>query len=105
MNITRLSVLNELGKGVSLPVISAKFHNTIVKVITDTAQKISGDTGIKNVVLSGGIFQNKYILTRLENRLKEFNFNCYSHRLIPSNDGGIALGQLAILSKKINHVS
>jgi hydrogenase maturation protein HypF len=56
------------------------------------------------VVLSGGIFQNKYILAMTEIMLKEKKFNYYSHKLVPTNDGGIALGQLAILSKKQNEI-
>ena len=100
-----LAILDDLEKGITIPVISARFHNTIINVITRLAEIISGNTGIKNVVLSGGIFQNRYILARVENRFKELDFNCYSHRLIPSNDGGIALGQLAVLSKNKDYVS
>jgi len=52
------------------------------------------------VVLSGGTFQNRYILEKTETLLEENGFNVYSQKLVPSNDGGIALGQLAIAAKR-----
>jgi hydrogenase maturation protein HypF len=95
-----MEIIRDMKKGIDISVISAKFHNTIVKIIGDTCERIRESENISKVVMSGGIFQNKYILARAENRLKELNFSYYSQKLVPSNDGGIALGQLAILSKK-----
>ena len=57
-------------------------------------------TGIKKVVLSGGTFQNKYLLSNIENRLSENNFEVFKSSQIPSNDGGIAFGQLIIGAKQ-----
>ena len=54
---------------------------------------------VKKVALSGGLFQNKYILERTENLLERNNFLVLSHKKAPTNDGGISLGQLAIASK------
>lgn len=97
-------IIEDMKRGVSMDVASAKFHNTIVQMIIDTCELIRKDRGIDRVVLSGGIFQNKYILAMTEIMLKEKKFNYYSHKLVPTNDGGIALGQLAILSKKQNEI-
>jgi len=72
----------------------------MVEVIVETALKIKKETGIKKVVLSGGSFQNAILLGKSENRLKEKGFEVYTHRLVPSNDGGIALGQLAVAAKR-----
>ncbi len=93
-------ILDDLKNGTAISEISARFHNTVIKAIIDSALRIRGSTGISKVVLSGGTFQNKYLLSRLENRLKDFNFNFYCQKQIPTNDGGIALGQLAVLAKK-----
>jgi hydrogenase maturation protein HypF len=54
------------------------------------------------VVLSGGSFQNKYLSEHLIKELKHKNFKVYNHQNIPSNDGGISLGQIAIASKILN---
>jgi len=76
--------------------ISAKFHNTIISIIFAGAEMIRKDTGINKVVLSGGTFQNRYLLKTSEIELRRNDFEVYSHQHVPSNDGGIALGQLVI---------
>jgi hydrogenase maturation protein HypF len=74
--------------------ISAKFHNTLVETIVAVAH-LSG----KSVALSGGCFQNKYLLERAARRLGEENFKVYWHQRVPTNDGGIALGQTLAASR------
>jgi len=76
--------------------ISAKFHNTIISIIFAVAEMIRKETGINKVVLSGGTFQNRYLLNSSEIELRRKDFEVYSHQRVPSNDGGIALGQLVI---------
>ncbi len=90
-------ILGDLNK-VSIPRISAKFHNTMVNVICEVINKMRKETGINKVVLSGGVFQNKYLLENTIYRLKENKFETYTNHLVPPNDGGIALGQLLIAS-------
>jgi hydrogenase maturation protein HypF len=93
-------VVLDLNSGIDLSVISTKFHNTMIAIICETAKDISKSTGIRKIVLSGGVFQNKYLLSGVENQLKKDNFEVYSHQLIPTNDGGIALGQAIIAAKR-----
>jgi hydrogenase maturation protein HypF len=69
--------------------IAAKFHNTLVEMMVRMA--VIADE--KSVVLSGGCFQNKYLTERAISRLRESGFNVYWHQRVPTNDGGIALGQ------------
>jgi len=76
--------------------ISTKFHNTIISIIFATADKIRKETGIRKVVLSGGTFQNRYLLEESENTLGMNGFEVFANQRVPSNDGGIALGQLLI---------
>ena len=80
--------------------IATKFHNTIISVIFECLKDIRDQEGIHKVVLSGGVFQNRYLLTGVESILGSNGFKVYSHSAIPSNDGGIALGQLVIAAKR-----
>lgn len=93
-------VVQDMLNRVPVPHISAKFHNTIVFIIKDVLLKIRNETGLNVVALSGGVFQNSYILEMSETLLQKSNFEVYTHSKVPSNDGGIALGQLAIAAKK-----
>ena len=76
--------------------ISTKFHNTLISVIFAVASDIKKASGINKVVLTGGTFQNRYLLRETENLLAKNGFEVYAHQDVPSNDGGIALGQLLI---------
>ncbi len=93
-------LIEDLENGKPLSVISAKFHNTVVEVIEKAVEKLSATTGLKKVVLSGGSFQNKILLKNTEILLRKKGFEVYSHEQVPSNDGGIALGQLAIAARR-----
>ncbi|MEO0114830.1 MAG: carbamoyltransferase HypF [candidate division WOR-3 bacterium] len=85
-----LEILKDFKNKVSLGLISAKFHNTLIEMIIDVAKRI----GEKRVVLTGGCFQNKYLTERAVIRLSEEGFRPYWHQRVPPNDGGIALGQV-----------
>jgi hydrogenase maturation protein HypF len=91
-----IQICNDLSHGVPSGIISARFHNTVVEATLLEAKKISRETGIKKIVLSGGTFQNKYLFESLETKLRKNNFVTFSHGKIPCNDGGLALGQLVI---------
>ncbi|MCK4638942.1 MAG: hypothetical protein KAT33_05940, partial [Bacteroidales bacterium] len=93
-------IVEDIRSGISVPVISAKFHNTIINIIFAVVSDIRKNHNINKVVLSGGSFQNRYILEKVENLLNDNGFNVFSHKSIPTNDGGIALGQLAIAAKR-----
>ncbi|MFC2087353.1 carbamoyltransferase HypF, partial [Bacteroidota bacterium] len=83
--------------------IATKFHNTMVDLIHRVAEKMRKETGIQKLVLSGGTFQNKYLVENLVPLLYRNDFDVYLHEKIPPNDGGIALGQLVIAAKKMKH--
>jgi hydrogenase maturation protein HypF len=89
-------MIDDISKGIPEGIISAKFHNTIITVIETTVRKIRQETGLGKVVLSGGTFQNRYLLENLEPALRNSGFKVYTNNRIPTNDGGIALGQLVI---------
>lgn len=93
-------IVEDIVDGLPTPEISAKFHNTVINIIFAVASQIRKETGLNKIILSGGTFQNKYILSRMEMILSKYEFEVFSHCKIPSNDGGIALGQLAIAAKR-----
>jgi hydrogenase maturation protein HypF len=93
-------IVEDIGQGLDQSTISTKFHNTIILAIFETVNKIRRSEGITKVVLSGGVFQNKYLLEQTTAILEKNNFEVYSHAIVPTNDGGIALGQLAVASKR-----
>lgn len=93
-------ILSDVLNEVSLPVISARFHNTLVRCIVETCRTISLRTGISTVALSGGSFMNAYLLGQTEMQLKDAGFKVLSNLQVPCNDGGIALGQLAIAAAR-----
>jgi len=93
-------ILEDMDNKLSPGIISAKFHNTIIQLILEGAKRIRSTTGIIKVALSGGIFQNRYILEHTENLLEENGFKVFTNLQVPMNDGGISLGQLAIAAKR-----
>jgi hydrogenase maturation protein HypF len=91
------AILVDVQQGVSVGIISAKFHNALVESIVAVAKR----AGQNRVVLSGGCFQNRYLTERAVRRLQAEGFRPYWHQRVPPNDGGIALGQVvAALRRK-----
>ena len=80
--------------------IATKFHNTIISIIFDAVKSISKREKKVKVVLSGGVFQNKYLLEGTILLLKKSGFMVYANEQVPANDGGIALGQIIIAGKR-----
>ncbi|EKQ56754.1 MULTISPECIES: carbamoyltransferase HypF [unclassified Clostridium] len=92
-------IINDKFLGEQDCIISDKFHNTIVKFSKDLCKLIRKDIGISEVALSGGVFQNSYLLKNLINELEKEKFIVYTNKLIPANDGGLALGQIVIANE------
>ena len=76
--------------------IAARFMNTLVRMGTEQCAAARRESGINDVVLSGGSFQNMYIMKRLPKALEKLGFRVWHHRRVSTNDEGIALGQLMI---------
>jgi len=92
-------ILDEMRAGTDPSVIAARFHNTIVRVILSTVEVIRNETGIHLVALSGGTFQNRYLLEKTTEGLRVADFSVFTNTAVPVNDGGIALGQLAVAGR------
>jgi hydrogenase maturation protein HypF len=89
-----MAVMDDMRAGVATPLIAARFHNALV----DWILEVAAQAGPKQVVLSGGVFQNRYLTERAAAALESRGFEVYTHQRVPPNDGGIALGQ-AVMSK------
>jgi len=89
-------LVHDVKKGEDFPLISEKFHRGLVVAFFELLKKLREIFNINKVVLSGGVFMNKFLLENLENQLINDEFDVYTHHKVPANDGGIALGQLFI---------
>jgi hydrogenase maturation protein HypF len=90
------AMIGDIRKGVNRSVISARFHNTIAQMIQNVCHDIAAETGIQQVVLSGGVFQNRLLLRKAVELLEGLELVVYTHRQVPTNDGGISLGQAIV---------
>jgi hydrogenase maturation protein HypF len=88
-------VLDDRVRNLSIGEIAARFHNALVDMIAAVAHRF----GEERVVLSGGCFQNRVLAEGAIKRLREEGFHPYWHQRVPPNDGGIALGQIAAVSR------
>ena len=89
-------IVKDMAKGISRGTVSAKFHNTIAQIITEVCSRLKRRTGIDKVVLSGGVFQNKYLTAKAAAILRKKGFKVFLHSKVNTNDSGIPLGQVAI---------
>lgn len=92
-------MLYDLNKGEKREIMAAKFHNTIINIILAIAKKTRDEKAVNKVVLSGGSFQNRYLLEQVENLLSQNGFEVYSHLETSASDGSLALGQMVIAAK------
>jgi len=88
-------VCSDLDRRVPKPAIAARFHNTVAGVIVETCRRLRSETGVGVVALSGGVMQNRFLLSRTVPVLEREGFEVLLHSLVPPNDGGISLGQAA----------
>jgi hydrogenase maturation protein HypF len=84
-----VAILQDLEQNLPLNRISSKFHHTLVEIIVSIAKQV----GVKQIALTGGCFQNKYLTERAVRKLRQAGFDPFWHHQIPPNDGGLAVGQ------------
>jgi len=90
------AVVQDVRNQIPVAAISLKFHHTVAEIITAMCKLITKDTGIKQVALSGGVFQNRRLLRLATSALQREGFSVLTHHLVPCNDGGISLGQAVV---------
>ena len=89
-------IVEDIIRGEKKSIISKRFHDTLITICEDVCGRIRKQNKINEVVLSGGVFQNKYLLKNIKERLVSKKFKVYTHSKVPTNDGGISLGQAVI---------
>jgi hydrogenase maturation protein HypF len=90
------ALVADLRHGVPAGAMAAGFHGAVARVIGDAAERQRARGGIDVVALSGGVFQNALLLGLARRELEARHFQVLTHRVVPPNDGGLALGQAAI---------
>lgn len=96
--------LEDLRAGAGVPTIAARFHNGVAKLTLEVCSQLRAESGISKVALSGGVWQNSYLLTVSAGLLQEAGFEIYLHRQTPANDGGLSLGQAVAAAAKLNSI-
>ena len=81
--------------------ISDRFHNGVARMVAEACSRIRSATALDQVVLSGGVWQNITLLGRTLSLLRDAGFQVYIHRAVPTNDGGLSLGQAAIAAQRL----
>lgn len=94
-------IIRDILNNIASKSISAKFHNTLVEIIDEVCVILKNRVGINKVVLSGGVFQNRYLIEKVIIRLTNDGFMCYHHSQVPTNDAGISLGQAVIAGNQV----
>jgi hydrogenase maturation protein HypF len=95
-----LAILDDLEKGLPASGISLKFHAGLVRSLCRVAERVRDRTKLDMVALSGGCFQNLFLLDGLAAGLRKAGFEVLTHSLVPANDGGICLGQAAVAAAR-----
>lgn len=88
-------------KGVDRTAAASMFHNTVVSMIVESVNRTALETGLGEVVLSGGSFQNPILFQGVSRGLRERGYLVYFHRQVPANDGGISLGQAMVATRRL----
>lgn len=95
------ALLSDLQQQTSQAIIAAKFHKGLAQVIVKLVQQLQLKNAIEQVVLSGGVFQNRILQQQVSQRLEALGIQVLTHRLVPANDGGISLGQAMIAAAQL----
>lgn len=93
--------VEDLLNGCPPPAVSAKFHLAVAYLIATVARDIRSDRRLNRVVMSGGVFQNMYLLEQVSHLLEAEGFEVFTHSRVPTNDGGISLGQAAVANARL----
>ncbi|NQU11844.1 hypothetical protein HQ590_13705 [bacterium] len=91
-------VIRDRDGGTGRGVIAARFHNTVADAVVAVCRLVREERGVEQVALSGGVWQNAWLLGRATRDLQGNGFVVCTNQLVPPNDGGLALGQAAVVA-------
>lgn len=95
------ALLADWRSGLAVPILAARFHNSVARLAVELCQTIRQERGCTTVALSGGVWQNRYLLEHAVAGLTQNGFTVLVHHQVPANDGGIALGQLLVAASQL----
>ena len=98
------AIVADVQRGVAVREIARRFHLTIAELLAVTCDEARRRTGLVQVALSGGVFQNRILLELLMERLEAMAFRVYINRRVPPNDGGLSFGQLAVAAARLQQL-
>ncbi len=99
---TMAALVEDLEQGLAPAVIAQHFHDTIISMVLQAVEQVRSQSGLERVVLSGGCWYNRYLLTAVNKILGEKGYQVYRQIKIPTGDGGISLGQaMIVLSQQL----
>ncbi len=96
-----VSIARDISSGRRVGEISARFHNTLSAAIGEVCSRIGSRDAVNRVCLSGGSFQNLYLLGRTVVELRRREFDVFLHAQVPANDGGLSLGQAMVANEHL----
>ncbi len=97
------ALVADIRAGLPVGRLSARFHNGFARLALDVCRSLRADTGLSEVVLSGGVWQNMTLLRASYHLLAGDGFTVLIHEQVPANDGGLALGQAAVAAWALRH--
>lgn len=95
------ALLADLSAGIPSTSIARRFHRSVALAAIETGCRIAEENNLQQVVLSGGSFQNRLLSEMIYTGLTRRGLRVYTHRLVPPNDGCIALGQVAVAANRM----
>lgn len=96
------AVAHDARSGRDPAVIARRFHEGLATATVDVCAQLSATTGISDVVLSGGVFLNAVLTVSCTRRMERAGLRVFRHRLVPPNDGGLSLGQVAVAAARLS---
>jgi hydrogenase maturation protein HypF len=96
-----VALLGDMKRGARAGFIAARFHETVIASCAETAARLCAARGLREVVLSGGVFQNRLLLSGLTRALSAEGLTVHANSAVPCNDGGISLGQVAVALARV----
>jgi hydrogenase maturation protein HypF len=99
------AIVDDLARRRAPAAIAASFHRGVASLVVDLAAELSKARGCMDVVLSGGVFQNRFLCESIMDHARGTQLRFRQHRLVPPNDGGIAYGQLVVGAARLQEGS
>ena len=96
-----LKIIRDMERGTNRSIIATRFHNTVASAVILVVLKLSLVNNIRKVILSGGVFQNCYLMGKVSDNLRAEGLSVYTNEIVPCNDAGISLGQAYIARERL----